>query len=131
MNTPRNAALRVLLIAGLLLVWEAAVRALSVPAYILPAPSGVFMGLWRGFGSGVYVEHIGAIVAEFVGADAGLGMLTQSMNFSMDVAGQFSVLLILSAIGLALNACVTAVRSRVLYWDTASRNKGQIKGTTP
>ena len=36
---------------------------------------------------------IGAIVAEFVGAQAGLGMLIQSMNFTMDVAGQFSVLL--------------------------------------
>ena len=43
---------------------------------------------------------IGAIVAEFVGAQAGLGMLIQSMNFSMDVAGQFSVLLILSILGL-------------------------------
>ena len=40
---------------------------------------------------------IGAIVAEFVGSENGLGMLIQSMNFSMDVAGQFSVLLILSA----------------------------------
>ena len=30
---------------------------------------------------------IGAIVAEFVGAQAGLGMLIQSMNFTMDVAG--------------------------------------------
>ena len=39
---------------------------------------------------------IGAIVAEFVGARAGLGMLIQSMNFNMDVSGQFSVLLILS-----------------------------------
>ena len=43
---------------------------------------------------------IGAIVAEFVGAQSGLGMLIQSMNFTMDVAGQFSVLLILSVIGL-------------------------------
>ena len=39
---------------------------------------------------------IGAIVAEFVGAEKGLGMLIQSMNFTMDVAGQFSVLLLLS-----------------------------------
>ena len=43
---------------------------------------------------------IGAIVAELVGAEAGLGMLIQSMNFTMDVAGQFSVLLILSVLGL-------------------------------
>ena len=46
---------------------------------------------------------IGAIVGEFVGAKHGLGMLIQSMNFTMDVSGQFSVLLILSIVGLILN----------------------------
>jgi len=67
---------------------------------------------------------IGAIVGEFVGAQAGLGMLIQSMNFNMDVAGQFSILLILSVIGLALNASVIAVRKKVLFWDPASRQTG-------
>ena len=62
---------------------------------------------------------IGAIVGEFVGAQSGLGMLIQSMNFSMDVAGQFSVLLILSVLGLTLNGIVAAVRRRVLFWDTS------------
>ena len=52
---------------------------------------------------------IGAIVAEFVGAQSGLGMLMQSMNFTMDVAGQFSVLLILSVLGLLLNGIVDRV----------------------
>jgi NitT/TauT family transport system permease protein len=60
---------------------------------------------------------IGAIVAEFVGAQSGLGMLMQSMNFSMDVAGQFSVLLILATLGLILNGIVVAIRRRVLFWD--------------
>jgi NitT/TauT family transport system permease protein len=64
---------------------------------------------------------IGAIVGEFVGAQAGLGMLIQSMNFTMDVAGQFSVLLILSVVGLILNAGVSMVRRRVLFWDASSR----------
>jgi NitT/TauT family transport system permease protein len=64
---------------------------------------------------------IGAIVAEFVGAQAGLGMLIQSMNFTMDVAGQFSVLLLLSMIGLALNWIVIAVRRRVLFWDASQK----------
>src|SRR5438105_4552644 len=49
---------------------------------------------------------IGAIVAEFIGAQAGLGMLISSMNFTMDVAGQFSVLLVLSIVGLLLNRCI-------------------------
>ena len=64
---------------------------------------------------------IGAIVAEFVGAQAGLGMLIQSMNFTMDVAGQFSVLLLLSVLGLLLNGIVTGVRKRVLFWDASQK----------
>jgi NitT/TauT family transport system permease protein len=77
---------------------------------------------------------IGAIVAEFVGAEKGLGMLIQSMNFTMDVAGQFSVLLLLSMLGLILNAAVTLVRRQVLFWDTSrdsdvggqDANKGDV-----
>jgi NitT/TauT family transport system permease protein len=64
---------------------------------------------------------IGAIVGEFVGAQSGLGMLIQSMNFTMDVAGQFSVLLILSMLGLLLNGIVSEVRRRVLFWDVSQK----------
>jgi NitT/TauT family transport system permease protein len=39
----------------------------------------------------------------------------------MDVAGQFSVLLILSALGLVLNGIVTAFRRRVLFWDASQK----------
>jgi NitT/TauT family transport system permease protein len=56
-------------------------------------------------------------------------MLIQSMNFTMDVAGQFSVLLILSALGLILNGIVTAFRRRVLFWDASQ--KLDIRGTKP
>jgi NitT/TauT family transport system permease protein len=66
---------------------------------------------------------IGAIVAEFVGSQAGLGMLIQSMNFNMDVAGQFSVLLILSILGLLLNRCILLIRRRVLFWDPSVKQQ--------
>jgi NitT/TauT family transport system permease protein len=64
---------------------------------------------------------IGAIVAEFIGAEKGLGMLIQSMNINVDVAGQFSILLILSAIGLVLNGIVGLTRRRLLFWDAAAQ----------
>lgn len=66
---------------------------------------------------------IGAIVAEFVGSPEGLGMLIQSMNFNMDVAGQFSVLLILSILGLLLNRCILLIRQRVLFWDPSEKER--------
>jgi NitT/TauT family transport system permease protein len=66
---------------------------------------------------------IGAIVAEFVGARAGLGMLIQTMNFNMDVSGQFSVLLILSVVGLLLNRCILMIRRRILFWDPSEKER--------
>ncbi|MGE0751925.1 MAG: ABC transporter permease [Variibacter sp.] len=71
----------------------------------------------------------GSIVAEFVGAQSGLGMLIQSMNFTMDVAGQFSVLFILSVVGLILNTLVAIVRRRVLFWDPSQKAGESTRGT--
>jgi NitT/TauT family transport system permease protein len=77
---------------------------------------------------------IGAIVAELISSERGLGMLMQSMSFTMDVAGQFSILFILSVLGLILNGAVALARRRVLFWDSsrdtdvneASQTKGEI-----
>jgi len=64
---------------------------------------------------------IGTVVTEFLGADAGLGMLMQSMNFMMDVAGSFSVLIILAVVGLILNQTLIMIRNRVLFWERLGR----------
>jgi NitT/TauT family transport system permease protein len=245
----RNRLLSVLLLAAVLCLWEAAVRVMGVPSFVLPPPSSVAAGLWRGFSTGLYFEHIavtvfevlagfalgcglgfalgvavalnryvayflypyivmflsmpkvalapllvlwfglgltskvvtaalvsffplmvntivglnsadrdridlirslggtnrqvftmlrlpsalpfimagleiaitlsliGTVVTEFLGAEKGLGMLMQSMNFVMDVAGSFSILIVLAVVGLALNRTLLAVRRRVLFWE--------------
>jgi NitT/TauT family transport system permease protein len=73
---------------------------------------------------------IGAIVAEFVGAQHGLGMLIQNLNFNADVAGVFSILLILSFLGLILNQAILLVRRRVLFWDASekARREDETRG---
>ena len=65
---------------------------------------------------------IGAIVAEFFGSPSGLGMLLQTLNYNGDVAGMFSVLLILSLLGLLLNQVIIFVRRRVLFWDASEKS---------
>jgi NitT/TauT family transport system permease protein len=65
---------------------------------------------------------IGAIVAEFVSATAGLGVLINSLNFSGDTAGIFSILLILAVMGLLLNYAIVSVRRRVLFWDASQKS---------
>lgn len=59
---------------------------------------------------------IGAIVGEFVGAQVGLGYLVVTLNFSMDVSGVFAVLIVLSAIGLALHALMRYAARRYIFW---------------
>lgn len=66
---------------------------------------------------------IGVIVAEFLGAERGLGMLMQSMNFSMDVAGSFSVLIVLAVLGLVLNRAIVFARQRLIYWERPRRQE--------
>ena len=253
MDTPRNRLLSAALLATTLILWEALVRLFQVPSFILPAPSAVALGLWRGFSSGLYFQHIavtlsevllgfafgcglgfalgvaialnrhvayflypyivmflsmpkvalaplivlwfglgmtskivpaalvsffplmvntiaglnaadadridlirslggsgrqiflmlrlptalpmiiagleiaitlsliGTVVTEFLGAEQGLGMLMQSMNFVMDVAGSFSVLIVLAIVGLVLNQTLLAIRHRVLFWERLGR----------
>jgi len=77
--------------------------------------------IMAGFEIAMVLSLIGAIVAEFVGAQQGLGVLIMSMTFTMDVAGQFSVLLLLSLLGLLLNWIIVEIRRRLLFWDPAQK----------
>jgi NitT/TauT family transport system permease protein len=73
--------------------------------------------LFAGLEVAMIFSLIGAIVTELISAEKGLGMLMQSMTFTMDVAGQFSILFILAFLGLILNGVISLVRRRVLFWD--------------
>jgi NitT/TauT family transport system permease protein len=84
---------------------------------------GALPFIMAGLELAVVLSLIGAIVAEFVGAQAGLGTLIQTMNSNMDVSGQFSVLIVLSAIGLTLNRAIKFVRRRVLFWDPSEKSR--------
>jgi NitT/TauT family transport system permease protein len=59
---------------------------------------------------------VGAIVGEFVGAQAGLGVLIQQMEAQMDTGGSFSVFIVLSVIGIVLTYILRRIQQRVLHW---------------
>ena len=80
---------------------------------------GAMPYIFAGFEIAMMLSLIGAIVAEFVGAQRGLGVLIMSMTFTMDVAGQFSVLVLLSMLGLLLHTIIVVIRKRLLFWDTS------------
>lgn len=59
---------------------------------------------------------VGAIVGEFVGAQAGLGVLILQMDAQMDTGGSFAVFIILSIMGITLTTALRRVQRRVLHW---------------
>lgn len=69
---------------------------------------------------------VGAIVGEFVGAQAGLGVLILQSDAQMDTGGSFAVLIILSLIGIALTKVLTMVRRRVLHWMPAESSDRKL-----
>ena len=75
--------------------------------------------VFTGLDIGIVLAVIGAIVGEFVGAQAGLGYLIMQRNFSMDAGGMFAILLVLSAIGIALHAAMKFIARRVIFWTDA------------
>lgn len=60
---------------------------------------------------------IGAIVAEFVGAQAGLGYMIQLSSTSLNVATTFAVLVILAVIGMTLTSLISWVGAKVVFWQ--------------
>ncbi|MET3517368.1 NitT/TauT family transport system permease protein [Pseudacidovorax sp. 1753] len=75
--------------------------------------------VFAGLDIGIVLSVIGAIVGEFVGAQAGLGYLILQRNFSMDAAGMFAILIVLSLIGIVLHAAVRWIARRVIFWADA------------
>jgi NitT/TauT family transport system permease protein len=67
---------------------------------------------------------VGAVVGEFVGAQAGLGVLILQMEAQADTGGSFAVCVVLSVIGIALTVLLRRIQRRVLHWmpaDTSQR----------
>jgi NitT/TauT family transport system permease protein len=75
--------------------------------------------VFAGLDIGIVLAVIGAIVGEFVGAQAGLGYLILQRNFSMDAAGMFAILVVLSLIGLVLHSLMRFIARRVIFWTDA------------
>ena len=71
----------------------------------------------------IVLSVIGAIVGEFVGAQAGLGYLILQRNFSMDMAGVFAILIVLSLMGIGLHMLVNLIQRRVVFWIDSSHDR--------
>lgn len=78
--------------------------------------------------AGIYISMvfsvIGAVVGEWLGSAQGLGSQIMQRQAGMDVIGVFSVLVLLSAIGILLNVIAKLVSRRVAFWATSDEPTG-------
>jgi NitT/TauT family transport system permease protein len=72
--------------------------------------------LFAGLDVALVFSILGAIVGEFIGATHGLGALIIQMNLALDLAGVFSVLVILAAMGVGAHLVMQAIQRRVTFW---------------
>jgi NitT/TauT family transport system permease protein len=72
--------------------------------------------LFAGLGVASVLAIIGAVVGEFVGASAGLGMLLMQYDMQMELAPLFAVILLLGVIGFLMNYGVGFVERRYCFW---------------
>lgn len=72
--------------------------------------------IFAGLNVGIVMSVLGAIVGEFIGAKDGLGYMLLQMNYNLDVAGMFSVLVVLGILGIVLNGIAQLARRKVVFW---------------
>ena len=84
----------------------------------LPAAAG---HIFAGLEISVVLALIGAIVAEFVGSQHGLGNVIQAASQNLDVASMFAVLLTLAAMGITGSALVRWLHGRCVFWERGAR----------
>jgi len=97
-----------LLVAGWFLVLASIVLLGS------PASRGAF--IFAGLDMAVVYALLGAIVAEFLGAQQGMGVVITQAQAVSDVAGVFAALFILGALGISLHSSVRRLEHRVVHW---------------
>ena len=79
--------------------------------------------IFAGMKTAVVLSLLGAIAAEFVGAEAGLGYLMSQLMFKLDTPGVFAILLLLGVIGVALFMIADWAHRRIVFWDASASER--------
>lgn len=80
--------------------------------------------VFAGLNTAIVLAVIGAIVAEFVGSNYGLGFLILQANYQLDIAGAFSLFVVLSIVGVALHGALKWLERRCVFWVNIEAREG-------
>ncbi|CAH1662263.1 Hydroxymethylpyrimidine ABC transporter, transmembrane component [Hyphomicrobiales bacterium] len=77
--------------------------------------------IFAGLDMAVVYALLGTIVAEFLGAQQGMGVVITQAQAVTDVAGVFAALVILGAMGILLHGIVRGLEARIVHWGDRGR----------
>ncbi|AWJ88131.1 ABC transporter permease (plasmid) [Azospirillum sp. TSH58] len=77
--------------------------------------------IFAGLDMAVVYALLGTIVAEFLGAQQGMGVVITQAQAVTDVAGVFAALVILGAFGILLHGIVRGLEQRIVHWGNRGR----------
>jgi sulfonate transport system permease protein len=94
---------------------------------VLPAATpSIFVGLRLS----ATVSLLLLVAAEMIGAKQGLGFLIINSQYNFEIPLMFAAIVLLAAIGLAVNAVLLAVQKWLCRWETPRQVKSSARQST-
>ena len=81
--------------------------------------------MFAGFKLATVMAVIGAVVAEFVGSDVGLGYVIQVAGSSFNIARQFAAIVMISAIGMIFFVIIEWLERFIVPWKNTTSVAGE------
>ena len=82
--------------------------------------------IFAGLNLGIVYALLGALVAEFIGAQRGMGVMVLQLQSVNDTAGVFAVLIVLAVVGYLLITAVRMIQRRVVFWSGGSARNDYV-----
>jgi NitT/TauT family transport system permease protein len=84
--------------------------------WLLRLPNAL-LGIFDGLKVGITMSVIGAILAEFIGSDDGIGWLILVAKSNMDLSLSFAAIIFVSAAAIVLFEMIGAAQRRIVHWQ--------------
>jgi NitT/TauT family transport system permease protein len=85
--------------------------------------------IFAGLKVAITLAVVGSIVAEFVGADRGLGYVLMMATGNLDTTLLFADLVILVVLGMGLYLVIEGLESALIPWHVSKRGEELVAGT--
>jgi NitT/TauT family transport system permease protein len=93
--------------------------------WLVKLPSSLPL-IFAGLNLGIVYALLGALVAEFIGAQRGMGVMVLQLQSVNDTAGVFAILVVLAVVGYVLISAVRLIQRRVVFWSGSSSRSNMV-----